>query len=264
MVGLSLLFFCGNSQTRVAAAAETLIDLAQQTQESETVEDDYAEDDDWEDEEYAEEQIATVPDPLSGFNRQMFAFNNDMYYALLKPAGLVWRTVIPSELRIVTQNFFYNIRFPVRFFNSLFQAKWQKAWNEVGRFAINSTAGCAGLLEPSRAYPNLNPDAEDLGQTFAVWGVGNGFFITLPCLGPSTLRDLAGRLGDTYLDPIWYGNTFVEDIEVSTSIAIRAGELVNDISFRIGDYEAIMEAALDPYVALRNGYIQNRNKRILE
>jgi phospholipid-binding lipoprotein MlaA len=108
-------------------------------------------------------------------------------------------------------------------------------------------------------YPKLQPSAEDLGQTFAVWGMGNGAFLMLPFFGPSSMRDGVGKVGDTFLDPLWW---LVEDIWVS--LGIRAGETVNDVSLRIGEYEALKEAALDPYVMLRNAYVQNRNKLIAE
>ena len=90
-------------------------------------------------------------------------------------------------------------------------------------------------------------------------GFDNGAYLTLPFLGPSSLRDGLGRLGDTFLDPIWW---LVEDFWVS--VAIRAGEAVNDVSLRIGEYEALKEAAIDPYVMLRNAYVQNRIKLIAE
>ncbi|MGD8762910.1 MAG: MlaA family lipoprotein, partial [Desulfobacteraceae bacterium] len=84
-------------------------------------------------------------------------------------------------------------------------------------------------------------------------------FLTLPFFGPSSVRDGMGKLGDTFLDPIWWA---FDDIWVS--LAIRTGETVNATSLRIGDYEALKEAALDPYVAIRNAYVQNRNKLIAE
>jgi phospholipid-binding lipoprotein MlaA len=109
-------------------------------------------------------------------------------------------------------------------------------------------------------YPKLQPSAEDLGQTFAVWGMGNGPFLMLPFFGPSSVRDGTGKLGDTFLDPLWW--YFRDDLWVS--LGIRAGETVNDVSLRIGEYEALKEAAIDPYVMLRNAYVQNRIKLIAE
>jgi phospholipid-binding lipoprotein MlaA len=163
------------------------------------------------------------------------------------------------EFRSVIVNVFYNIRFPVRFINCLLQGKGQKAIKEAGSFFLNSTIGILGMADAASHWPNLSTSREDLGQTFAVWGIGNGAYLTLPFLGPSSLRDGLGRLGDTFLDPIWW-----VPVNTRTSIAIRAGEAVNETSLRIGQYEALKEAAIDPYVMIRNAYVQNRNKLIAE
>ena len=156
-------------------------------------------------------------------------------------------------------NVFYNIRFPVRFINCLLQGKAKKASFEFDQFFINTTVGVLGLVNVAANYPHLQPSNEDLGQTFAVWGIGDGFYLMLPFFGPSSVRDGLGRVGDTFLDPIWW---LFDDIWVS--LGIRAGEAVNDTSLRIGEYEALKEAALDPYVMIRNAYVQNRKKLIAE
>ncbi len=246
--------------------------MAQQTQESadepsestgdeklgEAKEDEDDEYDEDEDDEYGDEDVALISDPIEQGNRDFYAFNDTMYFWVLKPLARVWG-VIPEELRVSVRNVFYNIRFPVRFINCLLQAKGQKASYEFGQFFINTTVGFLGIANVAANYPHLQPSKEDLGQTFAVWGIGNGAYLMLPFFGPSSVRDGLGRLGDTFLDPIWW---LVEDI--GTSLAIRAGETVNDTSLRIGEYEALIEAALDPYIMIRNAYVQNRNKLIAE
>jgi len=209
-----------------------------------------------------EEEIVIVPDPLYYFNKGMYHFNDKLYFWLLKPAASVWKAVTPDILRTGIQNFFYNLRFPQRFISSLLQGNGTKAKAEVDRFLVNTIIGVGGLGNPARNYPGLNPSEEDLGQTFAVWGVGNGFYLVLPLLGPSTLRDGLGRLGDIFLDPNFWIGLEVDNLWVTAGIF--AGETINNTTFRIGDYEAIKEAALDPYIAIRNGYIQNRNKLIEE
>ena len=253
--------------------AEATLYLAQVTQEAgdkqreapagqildQAEEDEY--DDEYDDEdEYADaEDVVLIPDPWIEMNQGLYVFNDKMYFWVLKPVARGYGFIIPEELRQAIRNAFYNIRFPVRFINSLLQGKVVKAGDEFGQFFINTTVGCLGLLNPAANYPRLQPSREDLGQTFAVWGFGNGAYIMVPFFGPFSLRDGLGRLGDTLLDPIWW---LFEDIWVS--LAIRAGETVNDTSLRIGEYEALKEAALDPYVMIRNAYIQNRNKLIAE
>ncbi len=218
-------------------------------------------DDEYDDEdEYAdEEDVELISDPLIGMNTAFFHFNDKMYFWVLKPVSRGYGFIIPEELRMAIRNMFYNVRFPVRFINCLLQGKGRKASYEFGQFFINTTAGFLGMANVAANYPKLQPSAEDLGQTFAVWGMGNGPFLMLPFFGPSSVRDGTGKLGDTFLDPIWW---LVEDIWVS--LGIRAGETVNAVSLRIGEYEALKEAAIDPYVMLRNAYVQNRNKLIAE
>jgi len=236
-----------------ASAAENL-DEAKDDENDET-DDEYGDDD-----EYADEQDAVlIPDPWIEMNQGLYTFNDKMYFWVLKPVSRGYGFIIPQELRQAIRNAFYNIRFPVRFVNCLLQGKVRKSGYEFGQFFINTTAGCLGLLNPAANYPHLQPSKEDLGQTFAVWGFGNGAYLMLPFFGPSSLRDGLGRLGDTFLDPIWW---LFDDLYVS--LGIRAGETVNDTSLRIGEYEALKEAALDPYVMIRNAYVQNRNKLIAE
>lgn len=235
------------------AAADDNILLAQENQEAKSEEnDEYDEYDD-------DDDVVTVADPLEAFNRDMYIFNDVMYFLALKPTARGYKAVVPWEFRTSIKNFFHNIRFPVRFINSALQAKWGKAGDEFAQFFLNSTVGFLGIADVGSHYPGLKTSPEDTGQTFAVWGAGEGFYLTLPFLGPSTFRDGLGLVGDTVMDPLFW---LIDDMYVS--MGVRAGEVVNATSFRIGDYEAIKEASLDPYVAIRNGFIQNRNKLIAE
>jgi phospholipid-binding lipoprotein MlaA len=214
------------------------------------------------DDEYAdEEDVQLIPDPLIGLNRGFFQFNDKMYFWLLKPVARGYKFIIPFEFRSVIRNMFYNIRFPVRFINCLLQGKGQKAVAEASSFFLNTTIGILGMADAASYWPHLDPSPEDFGQTFAVWGVGSGPFLMLPFLGPSSFRDGVGLIGDTLSDPIFW-LTYNEEFRVR--VGIRAGETVNATSLRIGEYEALKEAAIDPYVMIRNAWVQNRNKLIAE
>ncbi len=215
--------------------------------------------DDDENDDYADEDTQLIPDPFIELNKGIYHFNDRLYFWLLKPVARGYGFVIPKELRLAVRNMFYNVRFPVRFINCLLQGKGRKAGAEFGQFFINSTAGFVGMQNVAANYPQLQPSAEDLGQTFGVWGFDSGAYLMLPFFGPSSLRDGLGRLGDTFLDPIWW---YFDDIWVS--LGIRAGETVNDTSLRIGEYEALKQAAIDPYVMIRDAYVQNRRKLIAE
>jgi phospholipid-binding lipoprotein MlaA len=163
---------------------------------------------------------------------------------------------MPDMVRIGVQNFFSNLSTPIRLVNCLLQGKGGDTEIEFARFLTNTTIGFLGFRDPAKAFHDLNKKDEDLGQTLGVWGVDNGWYIILPFLGPSTVRDAAGRFGDMFLNPLYY----LEPIQLSTGV--WAFEKINDISFRIGDYETIKEAAFDPYESIRDGYLQRRASKV--
>jgi phospholipid-binding lipoprotein MlaA len=223
--------------------------------------------DDWDDEslddfdfmdEEDEQPIARVADPLRGWNEAMFVFNDKAYFWVLKPVAQGYSKVMPKPARTGINNFFHNILMPVRFVNCILQGKGKAATGEFGRFMLNSTVGVLGFGDPAAKYPDLNPDSEDLGQTFGRYGIGNGFYIVWPVLGPSTLRDSIGTVGDWYLDPITYLD------ETLVRYSLRAGKQINATSLRIGEYEALREAAIDPYTAFRDFYIQYRQEKVVK
>jgi phospholipid-binding lipoprotein MlaA len=200
--------------------------------------------------------VQEVADPLSGFNRVMFQINDKLYFWLLKPVARGYRAVTPSVFRIGFKNFFDNLLGPLRFVNCLLQGKGQAADAEAVRFVMNTTVGVLGFGNPAGKYPELASSEEDFGQTFGRWGIGDGFYIVWPIIGPSTLRDTVGSLGDWLMNP----NSYVEPFQ--DSLAIWSFNKVNTVSFHIGDYESLKEAALDPYEAFRNAYIQYRKSQI--
>jgi len=208
--------------------------------------------------EETEEEAVQVADPLEHWNRAMFHFNDKLYFWLLKPVSRGYKAVIPTPVRSGVRNFFHNLTAPIRMVSALLQGKGRKASAELTSFLVNSTVGVLGVGNPAKRWPELSPSEEDLGQTLATYGIGDGFYIVWPILGASTLRDSVGMVGDWFLNPVSY----VEPIEAS--LEIRVGEIVNNTSFRIGDYESLKEAAIDPYIALRNAYIQNRKKKVGE
>jgi phospholipid-binding lipoprotein MlaA len=205
-----------------------------------------------------EEEVVEIADPIYYWNKGMYHFNDKFYFWLLKPVARGYKWAVPELVRTGVSNFFYNLRFPIRFVSSLLQAKGGAAVGEVGRFVVNTTAGIAGFRDVAKAHPKLDPSEEDLGQTFGMWGIGNGFYIVWPFIGSSTLRDSVGLVGDRFLDPVSY----VDPREAA--LAITAGDKVNETSFRIGDYEALKEAAIDPYISIRDAYVQHRKKKVEE
>jgi phospholipid-binding lipoprotein MlaA len=199
-----------------------------------------------------------IADPLAPFNKAMFYFNDKFYFWFLKPIIRGYAAIFPEFARTGVRNFFRNIFTPIRFTNSLLQGKSIAAGNELTSFFVNSTVGILGFGAPAQSKHKIALSDEDLGQTFGAYGIGNGFYIVWPILGPSSLRDTVGFVGDGFLNPISY----VDPTEAAITISFY--DRVNETSFRIGEYESIKEAAIDPYVAIRNGYVQFRNAKIAE
>jgi phospholipid-binding lipoprotein MlaA len=209
-------------------------------------------------EEELAEQVIEVADPLEPLNRVMYHVNDTLYFWVLKPVTQVYKNIAPEPVRNSIRDFFHNLTTPIRFANCLVQGKGDAAGTELHRLLINTTVGVLGFGDPARDEYGLEPVEEDLGQTLAKHGMDNGFYIVLPLLGPSTVRDLVGRVGDLFLNPVFY----VEPVEAA--ISISAVKFTNENSFHIGEYEAFRSAALDAYVAMREIYIQYRSKQIQE
>ena len=247
-------------QTQKSADEQSETPREEVPDQAEQDKDDEYDDDEYDDDEYADDDVDLISDPLIQGNTDFYNFNDTMYFWVLKPVARGYGFIIPEELRVAVRNVFYNIRFPVRFINCLLQGKGQKATDEFSQFFLNTTVGFLGIANIAAAETiNIQPSKEDLGQTFAVWGIGQGPYLMVPFFGPYSLRHGIGAVADTVFDPIFW---LFDDLYVS--LAIRAGETVNDTSMRIGEYEALKEAALDPYVMIRNAYVQNRNKLIAE
>jgi phospholipid-binding lipoprotein MlaA len=213
-------------------------------------------------EEQSDEESVQAPsmvaDPIAPWNRLMFHFNDKLYFWVLKPVALGYRRVVPLPARQGIRNFFYNLAMPVRVVSNILQWRWFNAGVEVGRFVVNTTEGILGFGNPAKRYPELNLPEEDIGQALGNMGINNGFYIYWPFFGPSTLRDTVGLAGDAYLNPVSIFNIVEPEIWFGTKVV----DVVNTTSFRIGDYETVKEAALDPYDAIKNGYIQYRNRLI--
>ncbi|OHB79897.1 MAG: hypothetical protein A2Z25_08595 [Planctomycetes bacterium RBG_16_55_9] len=204
------------------------------------------------------EEKIPVADPLEPVNRVMFVVNDRLYFWVAKPVLQTYRDVIPEPARIGIRNFFNNVSTPVRFVNCLLQGKNDAAGTELRRFVINTTAGVLGFGDPAMDQHGLKPVSEDLGQTLAVYGLGDGFYIVWPLLGPSTARDSLGMAGDQFLNPVRY----VDPPEVSIGISVV--KFTNAGSFEIGRYEDFKAEVFEPYIALREAYVQYRHAQIKE
>jgi phospholipid-binding lipoprotein MlaA len=201
----------------------------------------------------------SIADPIEPWNRAMYHVNDKLYFWLFKPVATGYRYVVPEDFRGLFSNFYENIKAPIRIVNNLLQGKPGCAGLELARFVINSTVGVGGLRDAAKEGFGINGRHADFGQTLGKYGVGFGFYIVWPILGPSSPRDTVGWVGDRMLSPTTYVSS---DSMSAESTGLFVHQKVNYTSFHIGDYEASKDAAIDPYIAIRDAYVQYRRKLI--
>ena len=190
-------------------------------------------------------------DPIQGFNRKIFWFNDGADVYVLEPVAKGWHYVMPDRVETSVSSFFSNLRFPVNFMNNLLQGKVGPAVIDVGRFAVNTTIGIGGLFDPATSW-GLARHNEDFGQTLGYWGVPPGPYLVLPLLGASNPRDTAGLPVDYafsvtpfFLSSFWWTGAGVVNI-------------VNARAQIIDEVQQAKAASVDYYVFVRNAYYQRR------
>lgn len=194
-------------------------------------------------------------DPVEGFNRAMFAFNEGLDAAIIKPVAKGYDAVLPTPVRTGVTNFFGNIADFFIGVNNLLQGKPDQAVSDLGRVLVNSTIGILGIFDVATAA-GLEKHEEDFGQTFGRWGIGDGAYVVLPFFGPRTVRDTAGLVLDSMADP-------VADIDhVPTRNTLLALRIVDTRADLLPADKVIEEAALDKYSYIRDGYLQRRRNLV--
>jgi phospholipid-binding lipoprotein MlaA len=196
-------------------------------------------------------------DPLEPLNRGIYRFNDVADKAVVKPIARGYKAVTPVPVREAVGNFFSNLDDVLVTANDLLQFKFRNAAGDASRVIFNTTFGVAGLFDVASAW-GLEKHDEDFGQTLGYWGVGNGPYLVLPLLGPSTLRDTLGRVVDNQGDLV----TNISDVPTRNSgIGLR----LTDHRARLLDTEKILEeAAIDPYLFLRDAYLQRRRSLVYD
>lgn len=194
-------------------------------------------------------------DPIEGFNRAMFAFNEGLDTAIIKPVATGYEAVLPSPIRTGVTNFFGNIDDLFIGVNNLLQGKVPEAFSDLGRVVINTTIGLLGVLDVA-SEAGLEKHDEDFGQTFGRWGVGNGAYVVVPFFGPRTVRDTVGLVLDVAADPVAnHEPARVRD----AALVLR---VVNDRANLLPADKVVEEAALDKYSYMRDAYLQRRRNQI--
>ena len=197
-----------------------------------------------------------VNDPIEPVNRFIFQFNELIQTWFLRPAGIAYRSFLPPGMRDSIGNFLGNLSEPVTLANDLLQGEGTRAQNTVQRFAINSTYGIGGLFNRSDEM-GVASHREDFGQTMAVWGAGEGFYLVLPVFGPSNPRDAIGKLGvDPFLDP--WGYFLDKDITMTRTVL----KGVDEYEGVMDELQQIKKTSIDYYAALRSMYRQKRAAEI--
>ncbi len=199
-------------------------------------------------------------DPWEGFNRAMFGVHRAVDNAVLEPVARGYRAITPRPVRSGVRNFLRNLNAPVIFANDLLQGEFKRAGTTAGRFALNSTIGIAGVFDPATSI-GLERHEEDFGQTLGRWGVPSGPYLFIPLLGPTNIRDTAGRGVDIALDPITWANfdeidTFRASRSVLGALSVREGLLdpIDQIEAQGGDLYITYRSA---YEVSRQAAIQN-------
>ncbi|WP_420349812.1 VacJ family lipoprotein [Pelagibius sp.] len=194
-------------------------------------------------------------DPLEIPNRMFFAFNEALDFAVIRPVAVTYRFIVPSGVRNSVRNFLRNLRSPVILANDLLQGDLERAETTAARFFINSTLGLLGLFDiaADSGYPY---HSEDFGQTLGTYGAGEGFYLVLPILGPSSVRDAGGLVVDTLIDPL----TYIAPEGVGVARAVTTG--VDLRSRTIDELDELKRDSLDFYARIRSLYRQNRESEI--
>lgn len=194
-------------------------------------------------------------DPLEGFNRSMFSFNESLDANVLKPTAQAYQKVTPSIVQTAVGNFFSNAGDVWTAVNNVLQGNLADGVNDFMRFAINTTVGIGGLIDVASAG-GMPKHRADFGQTLGVWGVPAGPFVMLPVLGASTLRDTIATPIDFKGDIVFSRTSGT--VKITTSIL----KVVDKRASALDAVGLIEDAALDKYVFIRGAYLQRRQSQI--
>jgi phospholipid-binding lipoprotein MlaA len=198
-------------------------------------------------------------DPLEPLNRAIYQFNDGLDKVIMKPVATVYREVLPEFARTGVTNFFNNLYDIITALNNLLQGKVADAASDVGRIAVNTTVGVAGFIDVATEI-GLEKHKEDFGQTLGRWGLGDGPYLQIPFLGPSSFRDAIGLFVDYKVDPI----RWIWRDHVATRNSVWGLYFINLRANLLDSTKILEEAALDPYEFQRDAYLQRRRNLVYD
>lgn len=196
-------------------------------------------------------------DPLEPLNRAVFAFNLKVDEYALEPMARAYRKALGQTARDGVRNFLHNLRSPIIVANDILQGEFERAAQTSWDFVMNTTIGFLGFADVTGGW---EPHEEDLGQTLAVWGAGEGPYLVLPFYGPSNVRDTAGLLGDRFLDPTTYALDPTEGANVLAARTVT--DAVDTRARTLDEFNELKRTSFDFYVTVRSLYRQARRNQI--
>lgn len=199
--------------------------------------------------------MGTPGDPLERMNRATYRFNDVVDRGVLKPVATGYRNHVPQLVRTGVGNFLDNLAFPTTIVNDLLQLKIKDTLIDIGRFAVNTTLGIGGLLDPASAF-GIPRNEEDFGQTLGRWGVPAGPYVVLPLFGPSTLRDAPSIYADAQTDL-----RVALNLDATTKWSLLGISLV-DRRAELLAFDASIDSAYDGYAFVRNAWLQRRQYQV--
>lgn len=196
-------------------------------------------------------------DPLEPVNRKVYAFNDAVDRAVVKPVATVYRDTMPQPVRTGVTHFFSNIGDAWSAINAFLQLKAEAGMRNTMRFGMNTLFGLGGLLDIA-SEAGIESHQEDFGQTLAHWGVGSGPYLVLPLLGPSTLRDTSALPLDMKASGYFFQN------DPQTALGLSGLRLVDARARALAVSNMLGDAALDPYLFVRDAYLQRRRNQVYD
>ena len=205
-----------------------------------------------------------VKDCFEKINRATFAFNMALDKVLFRPVAAGYRK-LPSPIRTGTSNALNNISNLVTIPNNILQGDFKAAGNNSARFIINTTIGIVGIFDPANALGFEKLEKEDFGQTFGAMGIGEGCYLVLPVIGPSTVRDAFGSLVSMTGGDAWYNVTIKNDTQYFNESDYYFSKLAEGVDFRaknLESFDSLEKNSVDFYATVRSLYIQDRQRKI--
>ena len=214
--------------------------------------------------EFTSAEEKTVKDCFEKINRATFAFNMALDKVLFRPVAAGYRK-LPSPVRTGTSNAVNNVSNLVTIPNNILQGDFKAAGNNSARFIINTTFGIIGIFDPANALGFEKLEKEDFGQTFGAMGIGEGCYLVLPVIGPSTVRDAFGSLVSMTGGDAWYNVTIKNDTKYFKESDYYYSKLTEGVDFRaknLESFDSLEKNSIDFYATVRSLYIQDRQRKI--